>query len=259
MKATFLGVEGYPQGKRETISILLERQDYRMLLDCGGSIINQLDRSGLRAFDINAVFISHLHADHSSGLPLLLFSGLMERFEKRASGAGEVKIIGDQAILEPLISYCKAAYPALFLADSTVKASLINIDDSTPSISMNDILLESAPISHAVKGRSLALTMEGVRICYTADTRKTKALSALAKGSDLLICNVTSGNNEVAEATGFLSAAGAAQLAQEVGASKLIMLHLANDTSRQAAKKAARAIFTGDIQVPTNGDSLMIS
>jgi len=259
MKITFLGVEGYPQGNRSTISILLEYQDYRILLDCGGSIIGQLDRHGLSACDVDAVFVSHLHADHSSGLPLLLFGNLMERFEKRVSGPGNIAILGNQANIEPVVSYCKAAYPALFGVDSLIRIDLVNIGVFTPLETISGIVLESAPISHTIQGQSLALSIGGYRICYTSDTRRTEMLDNLAKGSDLLICNVLGCDDNLAESFGFLSAAGAANLAHDIGASKLAMIHLPSVLSMSDATKVASDLFSGDIVTPVNGESFLIS
>lgn len=255
---TFLGVEGYPQGNRETISILVEHNNIRMLLDCGGSIIRQLDRRGLKASDIDGVFISHLHADHSSGLPILLYSILMERFEQRASGPKVIAILGEQVLLEPLIGYCKAAYPALFTVDNPVRANLRHLDFHHPFEFENGITIDSAPMSHTVKGASIALTCENIRICYTADTRQTDDLEELAQGSQVLICNVFGCDETVANQAGFLSATGAAKLAVRVGASKLIMLHLYCDVDRAKALEAAKTIFSGDIVVPTNGVSMTL-
>lgn len=257
MKITFLGVEGYPQGGRETISILLELDGKRILLDCGASIIGQLDRCGLSVCDINAVFVSHLHADHSSGVPLLLFGNLMERFERRFSGTGELTLIGNLAILNPLVSYCKAAYPALFGETSAVNISLLNIENNVPLKFKSNFTLECVPISHAVQGQSLILSNDKFRICYTSDTRRTETLDNYAKGSNIIICNTFGCDDDVADKFGQLSASKAAEFARDMGAKQLFMLHLPNDETRTTAKQIAHKIFNGDIETPTNGESYL--
>lgn len=258
IKISFLGVEGYPQGERNTISSLVETEDYRILLDCGASIIEQLDRCNLLASDINAAFISHLHADHSSGLILLLYSCLMEHFERRASGEHEITILGNQILLDPLLDYCKAAYPAIFVEGGMVSANLKHIDSNTICKLKNNIIVEAAPMSHAVQGLSVALTIGSFKICYSADTRRTDALDKLAKGSDVLICNVFGCDEAVAESSGFMSAIGAAKLAQEIGADKLFMLHLNDSTSRKEAIHVARSFYTGSIEAPESGTCVIL-
>lgn len=258
IKISFLGVEGYPQGGRKTISTLIETSDCRILLDCGASIIEQLDYCNLLASDINAAFISHLHADHSSGLILLLYSCLMERFEKRAYGTHEISLLGDQFLLEPLLNYCKAAYPAIFTEGGLVSTNFKHIDSNTSCKLHDNIIIEAAPMSHSVQGLSVALTIDNIKICYSADTRKTEDLSKLAQNSDVLICNVFGCDEAVAETSGFMSAIGAAKLAQEISADKLIMLHLNDSTSRQEAIHIARSYYTGLIEAPENGTSIII-
>lgn len=258
MKITFLGVEGYPQGGRNTISILIEYEKYRILLDCGASIINQLDSIGMKANDINSVFVSHLHADHSSGLPLMLYSHIMERFEGRVSGAKELEILGNQEIIEPLITYCRSAYPVLFNNDNPLHVKLTDIP-YYKTIQLNDcVSVKGVPMSHGVKGESLFIAFPSINICYTADTRNTDDIQELAKGADILICNVYKTDEDAANKMGFLSAVGASKLATQIGASKLIMLHLYDEDERNDAMSVGRQYYEGEIIVPRSGMDIVI-
>lgn len=45
-----------------------------MLIDCGGDIRHSMSEIGLGAKDIDAIYLSHLHADHCGGLDFLGFS-----------------------------------------------------------------------------------------------------------------------------------------------------------------------------------------
>jgi ribonuclease BN (tRNA processing enzyme) len=47
----------------------------RLLVDLGGGAILRFAQSGASFADLDAVLLSHLHADHSAGLPALLKSG----------------------------------------------------------------------------------------------------------------------------------------------------------------------------------------
>jgi len=46
----------------------------KLLIDCGGDVRFSLTQAGYKAADIDAVYISHLHADHTGGLEWLSFS-----------------------------------------------------------------------------------------------------------------------------------------------------------------------------------------
>ena len=53
-----------------------------MLIDCGSDIKHSLFEQGLSHTDIDAVYISHLHADHVGGLEWLGFSKLFNDKKK---------------------------------------------------------------------------------------------------------------------------------------------------------------------------------
>jgi ribonuclease BN (tRNA processing enzyme) len=55
----------------------------KMLIDCGGDVRFALWQQGLTYNDIDAVYVSHLHADHIGGMEFLSFCRL---FDKRAGG-----------------------------------------------------------------------------------------------------------------------------------------------------------------------------
>ena len=53
---------------------LVEKNGKRMLLDCGSDARHSLAEIGVKATDIDAVYVTHLHADHVGGLEWLAFS-----------------------------------------------------------------------------------------------------------------------------------------------------------------------------------------
>jgi len=69
MKVTFLGTGGsVPTTERSTSGLVLERAGDRLLFDCGEGSQRQMMRYGT-GFDIGHVFLSHMHGDHTLGLP----------------------------------------------------------------------------------------------------------------------------------------------------------------------------------------------
>jgi ribonuclease BN (tRNA processing enzyme) len=70
---TFLGVGSAFTLKNWQSNMLVESQGKRLLIDCGGDCRYALAARGLTARDIDAVYISHCHADHVGGLEWLGF------------------------------------------------------------------------------------------------------------------------------------------------------------------------------------------
>lgn len=75
MKLTFAGVGSAFTTKKywQTMFLLESSNGKRMLVDCGSDARFALAELGLGADDIDAVYISHLHADHIGGLEWLAF------------------------------------------------------------------------------------------------------------------------------------------------------------------------------------------
>lgn len=70
----FLGTGGsVPSARRSTASVLVARGGERLMFDCGEGTQRQLQRS-LGLIQVDAIYLTHFHADHVLGLPGLLKS-----------------------------------------------------------------------------------------------------------------------------------------------------------------------------------------
>lgn len=87
VKLTFLGTgSAFTTGCNNFQSnMLLENtKGKRLLIDCGSDVRLSLFEQGFSYEDISAVFISHLHADHTGGLEWLAFNTYFHKLPKPA-------------------------------------------------------------------------------------------------------------------------------------------------------------------------------
>ena len=72
MRVTFLGTSGsVPTTVRNPSGVMVAREGERLLFDCGEGTQRQMMRYGT-GFDVDHVFLTHLHGDHVLGLPGLV-------------------------------------------------------------------------------------------------------------------------------------------------------------------------------------------
>ena len=96
LDVVFLGTGGsVPSARRNTAGVLVRRGGDRLLFDCGEGTQRQMQRS-IGLIPVDAIFVTHLHADHYLGLP-----GLIKSYEMQ-----------DRA--EPLTIYGPPGLVALF-------------------------------------------------------------------------------------------------------------------------------------------------
>ena len=83
MHLTFLGTShGVPEADRYCSCTLVSVGENRYLIDAGGPVMDLLLRRGIKPQEIAAIFITHMHGDHTNGLPA--FTDLISWYFKSA-------------------------------------------------------------------------------------------------------------------------------------------------------------------------------
>lgn len=193
---TLLGTAGGPGGNvhRSGIASLVECDGVRMLVDAGVGVVRQLARVGLTVGDIDIVFLTHLHDDHTAGLPALLtFRHTMRR--------GPLTLIGPPgtvALRDGVLAYM-AANAAIRGQEGRLldPETLFEAHDIEPGIVRADagLTVTAAENSHYAlteftsPQKSYALRFDATdrSVVFTGDTGESRAVEDLARGADILI------------------------------------------------------------------------
>jgi ribonuclease Z len=62
----------FSDASRTTTMLALENQGGTLVVDCGGDVVQRLQLSGVPLESIEALIVTHEHADHVGGFPLLV-------------------------------------------------------------------------------------------------------------------------------------------------------------------------------------------
>lgn len=181
MKITFVGSShGVPEPNRKCSCIMIETNNRVYFLDMGTSAIDALCSRGIAVDTVKAVFISHMHGDHTNGL--IQFVDLLTWFYKTPN-------------------------PAIFLPDihaanvihDWLKVTLNNAEkkmDYRPIVTgklYNDNVLQVTAIAtqHCPGSHAYLMEAEGKSVLFTNDLRNPSVdFPAIPEGKnvDLLVC-----------------------------------------------------------------------
>lgn len=200
---TFLGTgSGWPTAERMCTSLLLETGEQRYLIDAGESCSYRLKGAGVPFGAIDAVFISHGHSDHLSGLPMFIQGAWLE------SRTRPLPIYLPGELISPLRAWLDTVYlPASILGfpieyhaweiqpgQSVALADAGMIVSVTPTTHLDGLRSMIDPSAHdRFQAYSLAFDWlaTGRRLVYSADLGEPTDLDAmLAQPCDLLVCEL---------------------------------------------------------------------
>jgi len=145
-----------------------------LLIDCGGDVRHALKEQGMTHRDIDAVYISHPHADHVGGLEWLAFLG---RFDP---GYTKPAIIGNWRVLQSVWENClRGGLESLegVEAGLPVYFDVVDIGDNENFI-FNGLKIDLLRVVHIMNNRELVpsygvmLHMPGgEQVFFTTDTQ----------------------------------------------------------------------------------------
>ena len=151
----------------------------RLLVDCGYSIPIPWSKLDYDADFLDAIYISHKHADHFFGLPIIL----MMMWEK--GRAKPITIICQKGLVEFFKGFTETAYRG-FTAKFTYEMNFIGVE-AGQTIEFNDLTLSFAPTIHSIENLAIKISDGKNSYCYSGDGQFTEETVGLYKDCDLVI------------------------------------------------------------------------
>jgi ribonuclease BN (tRNA processing enzyme) len=248
VRLTVLGCAGtWPAPQSGCSSYLVEQDGFRLLLDVGNGAVGALQRvSDLLAVD--AVLLSHLHADHC--LDLVAYS-YARRYHPEAPFP-PIPVYGPAGTLDRLLR----------AFDHPPEDSLRSIYDvrtvTAGSHQIGPFAVQLAQMFHPVETYAVRLTAAGRSLTYSADTGVCPELVKLADGSDLLLCEATWPDNPTNPPGLHLSGREAGEHGRAADVAALMLTHLAPTTDPAVILAEAAGQYDGELSLAEQDRALTL-
>ena len=238
---------------------LVEDGDTTVLVDCGNGVFGKL-RERCDYLDVDAVVISHMHADHTLDLvPYAYALTYSPRQQPLPVGPHDGREVPARPVLhappgaaETLRQICSAwNCPELI-----EHAFHLREYDPAESVTVGNLVFTFGLVPHYIPTYAIRMTSgggSGPCITYGADCRPNDAIVAFAQDSDLLILEATLARPERNGERGHLTGVEAGDHARRAGARRLVITHIPDEIDQQLAHEDAGRAFGGQTDLATEG------
>ncbi|MHB9092387.1 MAG: MBL fold metallo-hydrolase, partial [Chloroflexota bacterium] len=220
MRLTVIGNNGaVPRPGGACSGYLVEDKGTRLLLDCGSGVYGKLQEK-INPFTLDAIVISHMHADHFFDLVPFRYALFYALSGRRESPLPLWLPPGGTATLTVLAQSFGS------LQNFFAEVFAVREFAATEQMTVGGLNLRFQIMPHFVP--SYGVRVEGTgTLVYSGDTAECPEIVALARGAHTLLCEATAQRRTYEQTkAGHVSAAGAGRIASESGVGRLLLTHI---------------------------------
>lgn len=239
MKLTIIGPWGsYPKTNGASAGYLLEHDGFQLLIDCGSGVLSKLQQY-IHPTELDAVVLSHYHADHIADIGVLQHALLVAKY--MGESKGNMPIYGHKQDI--------ASFQQLTYKDITTGIAYHENEE----LVIGPFKMTFSKTIHPVPCYAMKCMADDKTIVYTADTSYSDSLVTFSQHANVLLCEASFYEQMSAQASGHMTSADAGQLAQKAAVQGLILTHLPHFGDIKQLKTEAAKQFSGDIELAKEG------
>jgi ribonuclease BN (tRNA processing enzyme) len=222
-----------------------------LLLDCGNGVFGKL-RATIEPFDVDAVVLSHLHADHVVDILPFAYALLYSPREPRPGRRPLYVPPGAHDRLRVMIG----SFGPEYLLDAAFE---VHEYDPAGVLQVGDLSLRFCEVPHYTPTWAMDLRAgsdaAAPRIVYGADCAPNDALAGFARDAELFIVEATLGEPEPDGERGHLTPAEAGSLAARAGARRVVVTHYTDMLDAGWVRDEAARAFGRPVDLAVEGAS----
>lgn len=184
----FVGTsDAFGAGGRRQAAIVVRGPSGSVLLDCGATTPTGLAALGIPRQEIDAIVVSHFHADHFGGIPLYLLATLYEDRRRRP-----LRIAGPPGVEARVRAAAAALGHALEEREWPFPLQFQDLPAGSER-EVGPVRVRSFETHHQADASPHGLVVDtgAARVVYSGDTGWFDGLPSQVRGADLFICECT--------------------------------------------------------------------
>jgi ribonuclease BN (tRNA processing enzyme) len=232
---------------------LVEAEGQAVLLDCGCGVFGKLRRHR-EYWEIDAVVITHLHADHI--LDLVPYASALT-YSPRQQPVPVGGHPGTPTPARPRLIAPAGAAEAFrqVCAGSGMKPDHVEhafeLTEYAPedTFTLGPLELSFRPVPHFLPTNAVELREGAARLTFSADCAPNDALAEFAQGTSLLLIEATLPRPERSGVRGHLTPEEAGEHGRKARARRLVLSHFSDELDAEWARAEAERSFGGPVDV----------
>jgi ribonuclease BN (tRNA processing enzyme) len=248
VQLTVLGCSGtFPGPTSPCSGYLVEHDGFRLVLDLGAGALGALQRH-VDLLDVDAVYISHLHADHC--IDLVAYS-----YARRFHPTGippTLPVYGPQGTAARICNAFEVP-PQMGLLDVY---DFREVPVGTQVI--GPFTVRTVRSNHPIECHAMRIEADGRSLTYSGDTGVCDDLVELARGTDVFLCEASWPHSPDNPPDVHLSGRQAGEHAQRAEVRRLLLTHLVAFTDPEVIVAEARAAFDGEVERAACGTTIQV-
>ena len=243
MRLTVIGCSGsFPGPDSCSSCYLLEAEGFRLVIDMGNGALGVLQRYA-ELFGIDAVCVSHLHADHCVDVG----SYWIARQFAPEGPKPPIPVYGPAGTVARIRPLLGAGAPQPDYLPFEFRELAVG------ELEIGPFRVTTAHMNHPVETFGFRVEHDGWRLAYSADTGESGQLVRLAEGADLLLCEASYLEGPGHAPNLHLTARQAGEHAARAGVGRLVLTHLVPWNDRDRSLSEAAQAYHGPLSLATSG------
>ncbi|GAA4914407.1 MBL fold metallo-hydrolase [Streptomyces coeruleoprunus] len=239
----------YPSVDNPCSGYLVSGGRTHIWVDAGTGTLARLQRY-VRLDELDAIWISHLHADHSADLLTAYYGALFADVQL----AAPIPLFGPPGIADRL---------AHFLTNTATRSP---VESAFAVQELHDghrarvgaFTLTSRAVAHGIPAFAVRFEARDRSLVYSGDTAPCATLTKLAEACDVLLCEADSAQAPAGEDRVHHTPEDAGETARAAGAGRLIVTHVGPFLTPEEAVARAATRFDGPVDHAAPGAAFSV-